>query len=345
MEALAGRRIEAAGIPHHRARFSASGLNPFKEMRGLIDILRLLRRSRPDIVHCVSPKGILLGGLAAMLSRQRGIVFAISGMGFVMTRSSSRDLVRATAARCYLWLLRWLFGSARTIIVQNHDDRNLLLTRLNVRDDQLVLIPGSGVDLAALDCTLESKKPIILFAGRMLRDKGVREFVEAARLLKGRVPGWRFVMAGAADYQNPTAVSGAELRAWESEGVVELTGHVDDGDALFREASIVCLPSYREGMPKVLLEAAAARCAVVTTDTVGCREAILPEESGLLVPLYDPAALADALHRLVCDRGLRERFGARGRSLATEKFALSAVVAQHLAIYDAITRNGRGDMR
>lgn len=345
MEALADQRIATTRIPHHRARFSASGLNPFKELRGLIDILRLMRRFRPDVVHCVSPKGVLLGGLAALLSHQRGLIFAISGMGFVMTRSSSRNLMRATAARCYLYLLRWLFKAARTIIVQNRDDRRLLLTRLQVRDDQVVLIPGSGVDLSALDCTLEAKKPIVLFAGRMLMDKGVREFVEAARLLQARAVGWRFVMAGAADYQNPTAVSGVELGAWKSEGVVELAGHVEDSDSLFKEASIVCLPSYREGMPKVLLEAAAARCAVVTTDAVGCREAILPEESGLLVPLYDPVALADALHRLICDRGLRERFGARGRSLAVEQFGLSAVVEQHLAIYDAITRKAREDMR
>jgi len=342
MEAQACRQIKAAGIPHYRARFSTSGLNPFKEWRGLLDAVRLLRRFRPDIVHCVSPKGILIGGLAAKFVRPRGVVFAISGMGFAMTKSGSAGGWRRCLAYGYLRLLRWLFRTARTIIVQNLDDRDLVLTRLGVRENQLILIPGSGVDLSVLDCAISAKAPLILFVGRMLGDKGVRELVEAARLLRERVNGWRFLMVGATDYKNPTAVSEAELSEWRREGLVEMLGHIDNCDDLFKQASIVCLPSYREGMPKVLLEAAAAGCAVVTTDTVGCREAILPGETGFLVPLYDSAAVADAINRLVADRQLRESFGSRGRALAEKRFSLSAVVDCHLAIYDGILRNGDG---
>lgn len=342
LEEQASHRIAAAGIEHYRARFSASGLNPFKELRGLADIVRLLHRLRPDIVHCVSPKGILLGGLAAKIARNKRVVFAVSGMGFVMTRSAFSDPKRRLVATLYLCVLRWLLRYARIIIVQNRDDRALLLTKFGAREDQVVLIPGSGVDLIALDCNLSDKAPIVLFVGRLLGDKGIREFVEAARHLRERISGWRFLLVGAADPNNPTAVGTTELRGWESEGLVELMGHVDGCDALFRQASIVCLPSYREGMPKVLLEAAAARCAVVTTDAVGCRDAILPDESGLLVPMYDPAALADALDRLINDRHLRERFGTRGRALAENRFGLGAVVEQHLVIYETILRGDVG---
>lgn len=345
MEAAATEQIERFGIRHHRARFTASGVSIFRELGGLVDVVRCMRRIAPDIVHCVSPKGILLGGVAAFLNRQRSVVFAVSGMGFAFTSSDRRGFRRRMLAFAYARVLRFLFRWASCVIVQNNDDRMLLLRLKLITEDRLLLIPGSGVNLDDLDCSLSDKERLILFAGRLLADKGAREFVEAARLLQKSAEGWRFVMAGATDYKNPSAIGEAELQRWRAEGVVELTGHVQATDALFRKAAIVCLPSYREGMPKVLLEAAAAGCAVVTTDAVGCREAIIPDQTGTLVPLYDVGALAMALLNLINDKALRESFGAEGRRLARSRFGLSVVVRQHLDLYEKLlTRKRRGDI-
>jgi glycosyltransferase involved in cell wall biosynthesis len=223
------------------------------------------------------------------------------------------------------------------VIVQNIDDRDLLLKNALARDDNVELIPGSGVRLADFqDCSVEKKLPIVLLPARMLFDKGIREFVEAVRLIKPRVSGWRFLLAGAGDYQNPTAIPDEQLKAWQSEGLVEWLGHVEHIAPYFAEASIVCLPSYREGMPKVLLEAAAAGCGVITTDTVGCREAIIPGETGDMVPVGDSQSLADALLLLINDRDRRERYGKAGKNLARSRYSIDAVVAKTNQIYDRL---------
>jgi glycosyltransferase involved in cell wall biosynthesis len=170
----------------------------------------------------------------------------------------------------------------------------------------------------------------------MLLDKGVLEFVEAARVLKASAPEWKFVLAGTADYYNPSSIASTQIQAWQSEGIVEWLGHVDDITPLFHQASIVCLPSYREGMPKALLEAAAAGCAVVTTDTTGCREAIIPGVTGNLVPVRDSVALATSLLTLMRDRAQRERYGYAGRKLAIERYGIEAVVEKTLEIYQSL---------
>jgi glycosyltransferase involved in cell wall biosynthesis len=170
----------------------------------------------------------------------------------------------------------------------------------------------------------------------MLWDKGVGEFIEVAKQLKELMPEWRFILAGAADYQNPTSVPIKLLEQLNAKQIIEWVGHVENITPFFGEASIVCLPSYREGMPKCLLEGAAAGCAIVTTDAIGCREAILPGKSGLLVPVRDSQALKNALYRLMCNQELRESFGSSGRELAINKFGLDAVIKSTITIYKSL---------
>jgi glycosyltransferase involved in cell wall biosynthesis len=221
--------------------------------------------------------------------------------------------------------------------VQNQDDR-LSIIKMGILDShRIVLIPGSGVELEKLTHSkISEKDPIVLLPARMLWDKGVGEFIEAATQLKILMPKWRFILAGAADYQNPTSVPIGLLEELNAKKVIEWIGHVDDMTPYFFKASIVCLPSYREGMPKCLLEGAAAGCAVVTTDVVGCRDAILPDKSGLLVPVHDSQALKNALYLLMSDRELREGFGRSGRELAINKFGLDVVIKNTLSIYTEI---------
>ena len=326
--------LQQYGIAFSEAPFTASGLNPLAEWRGLLGVISSLRRLRPDIVHTASPKGNLYGGIAARVLRVPKLVVAVSGQGFIFT-GQGRGLKRWLAT-LYQTLIRWVYAHPDcTVIVQNRDDWNSLLQAGLLRAEQLVLIPGSGVDLAHYADIRESEaEAIVLLPARLLTDKGVREFVQAARLLKAEGCAWRFVLAGAADGANPAAIASAQVQEWVAEGLVEWWGHCPDMPATFRRAGIVCLPSYREGMPKALLEAAAAGKPVVTSDAIGCREAIIPGETGLLVPVADAEALAGALRTLIADAGMRARFGQCGRQWAHERFSIGSVVERVLAIYD-----------
>ena len=341
MEKPAVAALGNAKVPHKRVAFRSSGINPLIELWGLIQLVWHLARNRPDLVHCASPKGLLYGGLAARLCGVNALVLAVSGMGFAFTSAGQGSMLRAFAAKVYRILASVAFRHKNIhVIVQNKDDWATLIDNGLARAEQITLIPGSGVALANfLSAPIEGKQPIVLLPARMLLDKGVVEFVEAARALKAVAPSWRFVLAGTADYQNPSSVSREQIEAWRAEGIVEWLGHVEDIAPLFAKASIVCLPSYREGMPKSLLEAAAAGCAVVTTDTTGCREAIIPGETGDLVPVRDSTALAAALRSQINNRDRRERYGHAGRKLAVSRFGVEAVIRQTLMIYREVLKD------
>jgi glycosyltransferase involved in cell wall biosynthesis len=338
MEGTAVAQLAAAGILHERSMSRSSGMNPFVELLGLMQLIRFLLRYRPKVVHCASPKGVLYGGLAARLCRVPAVVLALTGMGYAFTEGSQHRATRKLIRRVYDVLVRYAFGHPNgRVIVQNEDDRAALLASGMVRPEQVTLIPGSGVDLALFPSRKPAEKDrIVLLPARMLEDKGVREFVAAARKLKRLAPDWHFVLAGAAGYDNPTAIPQSDLVQWQAEGVIEWLGYVEDMVPLFNAAAIVCLPSYREGMPKVLLEAAAAGCAVVTTDTTGCREAIEPGVTGDLVPVRDVDALAAVLLSLINDDLLRLSYGEMGRRRAADRFSVDSVVQQTVGIYREI---------
>ena len=284
------------------------------------------------MVHLVTIKPILYGGVAARLAGVPSVVVAVSGLGYVFLASGLKAFfVRAVVAGMY----RLVLGKRNLkVIFQNPDDREILVQRSVLRRDKVVMIRGSGVDLSAYSVKPVPKgAPVVVMAARLLRDKGVYEFVEAARLLKQRGLAAQFWLAGAPDAGNPASVDEAELTVWRRAETVKLLGHRNDIEQVFAQSSIVVLPSYREGLPKVLIEAAACGRAVVTTDVSGCRDAVEPGVTGLLVPPRDAVALADAIQRLLLDAGLRERMGLAGRRLAEREFSIEKVVAAHLAVY------------
>jgi glycosyltransferase involved in cell wall biosynthesis len=344
MEPAAVEELRSHGIRHTRVAFTSDGINPFVELRGLIQLVAHLRRSRPDLVHCVSPKGILYGTIAARIARVPAVVLAVSGMGFASSSTARQGVLRSAVSAIYRLLVRLAYGHRhKRVIVQNLDDRDTLVAAGFAREEEIVLIPGSGVDLQLLgQGTVATKQPIVLFPARMIVDKGVLDFLAAARIVRRKFANWRFVMAGTADYRNPANVPAERLEAAQREGTIEWLGHVENMAPWFEQASIVCLPSYyREGLPKALLEAAACRCAVVTADTTGCREAILPGVSGDLVPPRDPETLARVLEALIEDRPRRESYGLAGRRLAVERFGIEAVVDRVLTLYGELLSNGR----
>jgi glycosyltransferase involved in cell wall biosynthesis len=331
--------ITSRGMTHHVIPMTRSGHNPFQELGTLWALRCLFVAVRPDVVHLVTIKPVLYGGIAARLAGVRGVVAAISGLGFIFTRSGARArLVRSVVSRLY----RLALGHRNSrVIFQNASDRDTLKNLGAVREDQIVIIRGSGVDLDVYRFLPEPQPPItVTMASRLLIDKGVLEFVMAARILRQRKSGIRMQLAGTPDMGNPASVLPEDVEDWQREGSVVYLGEHDNIAELYRQSHIVALPSYREGMPKSLLEAAASGRAVVTTDVPGCRDAIEPDVTGLLVPVRDAEALALAIERLALDAGERQRFGTAGRVLAEDEFDVNEVARTHVALYDALAAHG-----
>lgn len=332
--------IQAMGITHHALSMTRSGTHPLQELRTLIGLYRLFRHVRPDVVHLVTIKPVLYGGIAARLARVPGLVAAISGLGFVFMRQGARGTI---VRRVVTMLYRWALGHHNSrVVFQNAADRDTLAGLGAVRGDQVVMIRGAGVDLTLFDGSPEPSAPpvVVTMAARLLRDKGVLEFVEAARLLRERGVAVRMQLAGAPDEGNPASLQADDVRAWQQEGVVACLGERGDIAEVYAQSHIVALPSYREGLPKSLLEAAAAGRVVVTTDVPGCRDAIDPGETGVLVPVRDSVALADAIETLARDADRRRQMGAAGRDLALRAFDVADVERTHVAIYDALLGAG-----
>lgn len=337
MDGPAVADIQALGMTHHAIPMTRSGKHPLQELGTLLALVRLFRRLRPDVVHLVTIKPVLYGGIAARLARVPGMVAAISGLGFVfLSNSLKMRLVRAVVARLY----RIALGHPNSrVIFQNANDRDLLKSMGAVREEQVVIIRGAGVDLQAFRPTPEPPAPpvVVTMVARLLRDKGVQEFVLAARLLRERGVPVTMQLVGGLDAGNPASATQADVDAWQQDGCVQALGERSDVAALYAAAHIAVLPSYREGLPKSLIEAAACGRAVVTTDVPGCRDAIEPDVTGLLVPVRDAAALADAIARLAEDSALRQAMGAAGRALAEREFDINQVARIHVALYDALS--------
>lgn len=325
-------QIKKLGFPHHLLPLSRSGRNIFSELRSLWALYWLMRKVHPDLVHLVTMKPVLYGGLMARISGVPAVVAAISGLG---TMFVNRERRRPWIRFCFKWLYRLALGHPNIkVVFQNPDDRALLVSLGAVRDEQTVLIRGSGVLLSDYLVLPEPEGlPVVTFAARLLKDKGVREFIEVARLLKARGVAAEFWLVGSPDPDNLTSITQNDVMQWSEEGLVKTLGYRSDISKLFAKSNIVVLPSYREGLPKVLIEAAASGRAVVTTDVPGCRDAIEPSLTGLLVPVRDVLALADAVQTLIGDTARRQQMGAAGRALAEREFAVEKVVDQHLAIY------------
>lgn len=323
-----GRVIRDAGLGFIPFALSRRGGNPLQEILGLV---HLYRDQRPDIVHHVALKPVLYGTMAARLAGVPHMVNAIAGLGWLFISGS----VAARLARGIVLVLlgRLLAAAGNRTIVQNLDDLALLV-RAGVPTDRLHMIRGAGVDTTVFAPGETPAAPVtVVLAARMLWDKGVGEFVAAARQLLEEGITARFVLVGEPDPANPASVKEADLCAWNEQGIVEWWGRCDDMPAILKLAHIACLPSYREGLPKSMLEAAACGLPIVTTDTPGCREVVRDWDNGFLVPVRDSGALAKALRTLINDAELRRIMGERSRARALEEFSQARVTEETLAVY------------
>jgi glycosyltransferase involved in cell wall biosynthesis len=327
--------IEAEGFVLHPIPFRRGGLSPLAAIPAMLAIRRLETALRPAIVHHSGLQCCVFGSLAA-LDRDFPIVNAITGLGFVFTSSS---LLSRLLKQAMVWLLPFLLNRSHSnILVQNPDDRDALL-KLGARPDRMTLIPGSGVDADRLKPLPEPDGPITIgFAGRLLVDKGIRALVAAHDLLRAQGHNFNLIIAGNPDPANPASVSRDEIESWTRRPGITWLGHIDDIVSLWRAAHIAVLPSHREGLPGALMEAAACSRPLVATDAPGCREICIADQTGLLVPIEDPPALAGAILTLAQSPDLRASFGAAARKLIEEKLSARIIGRSIVELYTKLTR-------
>ncbi len=314
------------------------GINPFKDIKSFYYIWNFFKKERPDIVHLVTIKPYLYGGIISRLTGVTCLVSAVSGLGSLFI---SNDL-KSKFLRLLLYpIYKMAFNhSNQKIIFQNQDDLKVLVNWGVLSETKVKLLKGSGIKLENFkDLSEKEGVPVICFAARLIRDKGVNEFVYAARILKEKGIKARFLLAGDLDINNPTSLNPDDLCKIKNEGIIEVLGFHKDIPKLFNMSHIICLPSYREGFPKALIEAAAASRAVVTTDVPGCRHAIIPNKTGLLIPVMNSIKLAESLQWLIEHPQERIAMGKAGRKFAEKEFPIEKIIQSHLDLYQELIKN------
>jgi glycosyltransferase involved in cell wall biosynthesis len=329
-------QIQNEGFVLHPMDWRRGSTNPLHIATTVAEVRKLYRRLRPDIVHHVAFVPAIIGSIAA-LGLPIARLNAIAGLGFVFTSNTTKArLLRPFVRR----LLSFLFARARTLVlVQNPDDKALMM-QLGLAENSITLIRGSGVDVDQLTPLPEPQAPFTVgFVGRLLYDKGVETLVLAQEILVKRGVQVRCLLAGTPDASNPATVPEKTLARWREHENLSLMGYVDDIRKVWAQSHVAALPSRREGLPKSLLEAAACGRPLIATDVPGCREIVRPEVTGLLVAPDNPAALADAMERLMKDRSFRLRLGAAARQIVVAEFSSASVGAQIVKLYARLSAN------
>lgn len=332
------KHLEEIGFKVFYIPIDRKSLNPFKELKSFIGIWKFFRKEMPDIVHLIAIKPYLYGGI---ISRFIGIKYTISSISGLGSLFIKKNLVSNLYQLLIYPLYKYAFSNLNNIvIVQNNDDFNFLKNWGVIKKNKVRLIKGSGVDLENFKNFKEPKgEPVVCFCARLLRDKGIYEFISAAKQLHQQGVKARFIIAGDLDIKNPSSLNHYEHKRIKNDPNLEVIGYSKNIPKLFENSHIICLPSYREGLPKSLVEAAAASRAVVTTDVPGCRDAIIPDKTGLLVPSKNSERLAEAILFLLKNPSIRVEMGKSGRIFAEKEFAIKKIISKHLNIYEELKIN------
>lgn len=323
--------IRDRGFHVHPISLRRGSMGIWGELRAICSLYRVIKDTKPDIIYQATLKPVIYGGLIMRFTHHPVTISAITGLGYVFVSSDTRSrLLRGILSQVFRIVLA---HPNIMVLFQNHDDRDLFVERRLIPVERAYVIKGSGVDITKYQPVPEPEElPVVVLPSRMIWDKGIGEFVEAARNVRLDGIQARFVLVGDSDPENPRSVTKEQLQAWHDEGVVEWWGWRQDIPMILREAHIVCLPSYREGVPKILIEAAATGRAIVTCDVPGCREIVRPGENGLLVPPQTVKPLEKALCELIGDPDLRQAMGLRGREIVEKEFSSEIIVANTLEI-------------
>jgi len=324
-------QIRSLGYRFHPLNSRRGKLSPVRDLGLIARIGRLQSKRQPHLVHHFTLKPVLFGSLAARFHPSIKVVNSITGLGYLFTDSNRNRWTRELAKFAYRFSLSC--SNCQTI-VQNQDDRNYFLQHRLCQANRLHLILGSGVDCERYCPRPEPETPVrALFIGRFLGDKGIFEFIQAAQIHREAGSPVEFVLVGDLDPGHPTSVQPQQLQSWVEQGLIRLRGYSENVAEEIRDSHIVVLPSHREGLPKVLIEGAASGRALVAADAPGSREVVIPEKTGLLVPLRAPVELASAITRLASSPELRARLGQAARELALRAFSTQRVNQQIVELY------------
>jgi glycosyltransferase involved in cell wall biosynthesis len=334
--------IEAEGFILHPIPFQRGGLSPFAAIPTILALRRVENKIKPQVVHHSGLQCCVYGSIAA-LEKKFSKVNAITGLGYIFTSTTWRTRLLKQSMR---WILPGLLNRQRSLVlVQNPDDR-AALHDLGIRQERMVLIPGSGVDTDALQPLPEPEGPLTFgFAGRLLTDKGIRALVAAQTILRNQGQDANLIIAGNLDPANPASVSQEEVEEWNRRPGITWLGHIEDIVSLWRRCHFAVLPSHREGLPVSLMEAAACGRPMIATDAPGCREIVIEDQTGLLVPIENPTALAQAIMRLAASPQLRARYGKAARQLVVDKLSARIIGSSIVQLYDQLTLEHAGTER
>ena len=341
-------KLKNKGIKYSPIDVDRKGTNPIEDLKLLWQLYRIFRREKFDIVHNFTIKPNIYGNIAAKLAKIPIIINSVTGLGYVFT---GKGLKNNILKRIVVSLYKIAFKFSNKVIFQNMDDLELFKKYKIIDKNRSVLIKGSGVntekfslqnvDKAGIEKLYDElgisqhcPSAIVTLITRLIWHKGIREFVEAARILKGKYPDTLFLLVGPIDKGNPAAVSKDYIEKAEKGGVVKYIGSRDDIREILYISDVVTLPSYREGIPKVLLEAMSMEKPIVTTDSIGCREVVEEGKNGFLVPAKNSKALAEAIERLIENKELRKRFGKYGREKVLREFDERIVVKKTIKVYE-----------
>ena len=323
--------LESYAITFHRLELNPAQTGFFAALKTCLSLRRILRQVRPNLLHLIAVHPVLFGSILARLQNIPAVVATIAG-----TTNARLALTQPGLKQTFL-----RFGLKHPnlrVVFQNEEDQARFLESKIIGKNRTTLIRGTGVNMQQFRPLPEiaGVPPLVILASRMRRDKGIAEFVEAARRLQKSGIMARFALVGETDPMHPEAIPEAQLRAWQKEGVIEWWGKKNNMPQVFAQAHIVCLPSYREGLPKVLIEAAACAKPIVASDIPGCREIVADGENGLLAPVKDAENLAVALNRLLSNPDLRKTMGEDGRKKVVAEFAIGRVVDETLKVYETL---------
>jgi len=340
-----GEKLRQVGFEWIPMDFSVRSVSPFHDIRLIYNLLKLYRQEQPDLVHHFTIKCVLYGTFAAKLAGEIKIVNAVTGLGHVFTDPGLKArLIRPVVRGLYRLALS---GDKVRVIYQNTDDRDSFVEWGLVDGGRTQVIRGSGVNLdkfagrGTRDAGRETVK--ILFASRLIKEKGVFELVEAFKIVKAKHPHLELLIAGDLYPENPSSLTAQDVEKLKETFGLSFLGHIDDMQSLLDDCDIVVLPSYREGTPRILIEAAAMEKPIVTTDIAGCRGLVVDGENGFLVPVNSVEPLVSAIEKLVDDANMRQRFGRRGREIVLEEFDENIVIHNTMSVYENVMNDGTRD--
>lgn len=327
--------LEVHGIKIFEWKLQRRSLNPFREIMSFLSLCRILWIFKPHIIHTVAQKPVIYAGLARKFYSKVGFICTLGGMGFVFTSKSFKAKLLRPMVKIFLKFA--LMGKETRLILQNKDNINTIKCIGVIKNKNIRLIRGAGVEIDKfLPSHIPSGIPIIILPGRMLWDKGVGEFVRVAKRIKARNIHARFILVGDIDLHNPSSISQTHIDKWVASGIIEQWERCDNIETVYRQATIVCLPSYNEGLPKVLIEAGSCSRPVVAFDVPGCREVIQNKVNGFLVEVGNEHALERALINLIKDNKLCENMGKKGRKIAESEFSSVITNAQTFKIWNEV---------